>query len=141
MIGIDTTEFNVAIDRFVALAKGRTRAFAIEFIQDMNQAIVANPQHPVDTGFLRGSWYAQLNSRPAGTRGVTDKSGAGAIARVNLIAAQLKLGDVYYMVNGANYAVFVEFGTERTAPRAFVRGPLSRANSIAEAAARRVAAR
>lgn len=140
MIEIDTTEFNVAIDRFVALAKGRTRAFAIEFIQDMNEAIVANPQHPVDTGFLRGSWYAQLNARPVGA-GTIDKSGAGAIARVNLIAAQLKLGDVYYMVNGANYAVFVEFGTERTAPRAFVRGPLSRANSIAEAAARRVAAR
>lgn len=140
MIEIDTTEFNVAIDRFVALAKGRTRAFAIEFIQDMNEAIVANPQHPVDTGFLRGSWYAQLNARPVGV-GTIDKSGAGSVARVNLIAAQLKLGDVYYMVNGANYAVFVEFGTERTAPRAFVRGPLSRANSIAEAAARRVAAR
>jgi hypothetical protein len=136
MIEVDFRNFDIS--KFIDKAKGRTRAFALEFVQDLNVAVVRAT--PVLTGFLRGSWYASLNSEAAG-QGALDASGGQSVARMNLTAAQMKLGDVFHAQNGASYAVFVEFGTQHMAPRAFVRGTLDRANLIAEGAARKVAAR
>ena len=51
----------------IAAAKGKTRLAAIEAIQDINEAMVANT--PVITGFLRGSWFAQIGSMPTGIAG------------------------------------------------------------------------
>jgi hypothetical protein len=114
---------------------GKITEFAVEVIQDINEAVVT--ETPFKTGFLRGSWYAGLNSAPDGA-GQPDPSGAAAIARMNLTLADLKIGDVYNATNGANYAVFVEFGTQHMRPRAFVRGVIDRAQQFADAAAVRV---
>jgi hypothetical protein len=130
--------FSLQIDKFVEMAKRNMQEFVTEFLQDLNEEVVRNT--PVDTGFLRGSWWSSIGGPNFGA-GSIDKAGASAIARMNLVASQIVVGQVYYAMNGANYAAFVEYGTSKMAPRAFVRTTLARAPAIAEAAARRVASR
>lgn len=145
MIREDISDFTVNVEQWVAKSRGRMRSFALEFIQDINQAVVEAT--PVKTGFLRGSWWATLGA--GGEPGPPDPSGSVSVSRMNLVAASLKLGDVYSAHNGAAYAARLEFGFEgkdslgrqyHQAPRAFVRGTLDRAEEFAADAAARVAA-
>lgn len=160
MITVETTKFKQQIDAFVEKAKGRTREFAVEFIQDLNEAVVEATPVGV-TGFLRASWHASLNQ---------PETGDGGVAQMNLTGASLQLGDIFYARNGASYAWYVEFGTAAheivpvrrmalhwvdgghdifakkvnhpgTSPQPYVRGTLARSSAIADAAAQRVAAR
>lgn len=101
--------FSLDVDQFIAGSKQKLLSFATEFIQDLNQQVVERT--PVNTGFLRGSWYAELNARPEAASGGGDKEGVLSVSRMNLVVANLKLGDIYFAANGAEYAVFVEFGT------------------------------
>lgn len=131
--------FDVQIAAWVAKAKGRQREFCIEFVQDLAQAVVEAT--PVKTGFLRASWWASIGTPVA-------NEGGGSVAAMNLVAATIVPGDVYYLTNGAKYARRVEYGfvgadslgrQYNQAPRAFVRGTVARAADIADAAASRVA--
>lgn len=117
-------------------AQKKTLRFATEFIQDLNQHAVENT--PFLTGNLRGHWYGGLNDEPEAREGAPDPGG-GAIARMNLAAADLKLGDVYYAVNGASYAGYVEYGTSRMMPRYFVRTTVNLAPVYAEETVARLA--
>lgn len=137
---VTVESFTLDISRWVAKAKGNTERFAIEFIQDLNQAVVENPGHPLKTGFLRGSWHAAIGAPPDGVLGgAPDMSGALTVSTMNLVAAELKIGDTYYARNGASYAYFVEYGTSKMAARAFVRGPLANWRAIGDATAARIA--
>lgn len=135
MIKMDGDRFQLQVDQWIAKAKGREKLFCTEFIQDINEQVVMAT--PVKTGFLRGSWYAALGGDAEGAGGI-DPSGGTSVARMNLVASELKLGDIYHAQNGANYAVYVEFGTSKMAPRAFVRGTLDRAQEIANATLARI---
>ncbi len=121
----------------IARLNGKLKEFCVEVVQDLNEEVVRAT--PYITGNLRGSWYADLNSEPDSASGPPDIGGGAAVARLNLVVADLKLGDVYYAINGAAYAGFVEYGTSKMAPRAYVRGTVDRADAIAEAALARVA--
>lgn len=133
-------DFSALIQHWAGRVEATLEDFIKEFIQDLNEEIVRGT--PVRTGFLRGSWQASIGSPPAGIGGgVPDTAGAATIARLNLVAAQLDIGDVYYMVNGASYAIHVELGTSRMAPRRFVSSVVDRADRIAEATARRLGLR
>lgn len=140
MITADTAQFTADISRFIAKAKDKAREAASEAIQDIAEAVVEAT--PVKTGFLRASWYAALNGPALG------QPGAANVGQLTITAADVQLGDVFYMNNGAAYAMRVEFGfvgedslgrKYNQPPRAFVRGTLDRAPMIAEAAAQRVA--
>jgi HK97 gp10 family phage protein len=73
---------------------------------------------PVDTGFLRSSLRVVLNapvppaSRPQGS--------PGPAPVISAVIAGASLGDVVSAGYTANYALFVEYGTSRMAPRRFV---------------------
>lgn len=140
-----TQDFTLDLDAFVAKAKGRMNEFLIEFLQDLNEQVVRAT--PVDTGFLRGSWFASIGA-PSVSGGALDPAGAGAVARMNLVASGIVVGQAYYAMNGAAYAARVEYGFVgkdklgrqfNQPPRAFVRSTMARAQIIAEAAAVRVA--
>jgi hypothetical protein len=133
MIKIDFPTEQVKV--WVEKAKGLPLTFAVEFLQDMNEQVVYAT--PYITGNLRGSWYANIDSEPNALSGPPD-GGASAVARLNMVLADLELGGVYYAVNGAVYGPFVEYGTQHIAPRAFVRGTVDRAQEIADAAALRI---
>jgi hypothetical protein len=109
-----------------------------EFTQDMaEEVIVATPWL---TGNLRASWFPSINTPGAVPPGVSpDPSGAATIARLSVEIPKAKIGDRIYIMNGASYAKFVEFGTANMAPRAFVRKTLNRAPKIAERTIQRIA--
>ena len=142
------SEFSLDAEKFAKIVKGRLEEFTVEFVQDLNEHIVMAT--PVQFGNLRAHWWSALNSKPNATVGGTDKQGAATIARLNLSAVSIQPGDVYFMTNGAAYAMRIEYGFVGTdklgrkynqAPRAFVRRVLARAESIAAATAARVGAR
>lgn len=132
------TTFTLDMQRFVDKVKGNIEEFLVEFTQDVAEAVVRDT--PVDTGFLRGSWWANIGSWAAGP-GAPDKGGGTVIARMNLVILDFKPGDVIYLLNGANYAGFVHDGTSRMGARPWVLGVAQRAPFIAEATARRIANR
>lgn len=135
-----STPFEIAIDAFVKKAKGRIDAFCIEFAQDLNEAIVTAT--PVKSGFLRASWWGSIGAPEQVEPKEPDDSDKGivTVSRLNLgIAGQPLAGKAYFLTNGASYAQFVEYGTAKMAPRAFVRSTVARAEEIADAAATRVA--
>ncbi len=132
--------FRLDIQKFVEKAKGKTKQFAVEFIQELNAQVVQAT--PVKTGFLRNSWYAVLNAEPSGP-------GGGDVAGMDIVANELKIGDTFRAVNGAAYGMRVEFGFVgvdslgrhyNQAPRSFVRTTLDRAESIANEVGARIAA-
>jgi HK97 gp10 family phage protein len=116
--------------------KAKLLTFCTEFIQDLNEAVVKAT--PVLTGNLRGSWYAGIGDADA-DNGPADPSGGGAVARMNIVTTDLKLGDIYVAKNGANYAGYVEYGTSRMSPRLFVTNTVAGADAIAEAVIARLA--
>lgn len=143
MITVETKTFHAHLERFAVKAKGRMEALAREFCSDLAEEVVR--ETPVITGFLRNSWHASINAAPAHAgQDITAATGKGDVARVVMtgngpaVANSIKLGDVFYFTNGASYAVFVEYGTSKMAPRSFVRRTVARAPQIAEAAAHRI---
>lgn len=159
MITFDQQTFAADVKRFADGAKGDMHAFIREFLQDMNEAVVLAT--PVKTGFLRASWHASIGSESA-------QAGGGGVGQMNAVAAAAKPGQIYYAVNGAAYARHVEYGTRAheirpyrrkalrwedasrmehfarkvmhpgTTGRAFVRRTMTRASTMAQAAASRL---
>lgn len=133
--------FALELEKFVRGSQSKLDAFCSLFVQNLNNEIVRAT--PVDLGWLRASWHASLDAPPsAGEAGAADASGAQTIARLNLVASQMRAGRTYYLRNGAVYAMRVEFGFVGTdslgryyaqAPRAFVRRTMERADAIARA--------
>jgi hypothetical protein len=120
------------LDRYAGRAGASVQRFASEFIQELNnQVIIATP---VDTGFLRNSWFGSIGS-PSGGAG-----GSGGASALDVATVKLWVGDVFYATNTASYAGFVEYGTIRMAPRAFVRNTIARAQEIATMVANRIRA-
>jgi hypothetical protein len=139
-------KFFLDIEKYAAETKGRLDEFVSEVVQDIAEDIIRNS--PVDTGFFRASWHANLNElpgiglvNPAPADRVRAAAGKDPMASIIFAAKDIKAGDVFYMMNAAVYAVHLEFGTSRMAPRAIVRSTLARADAIAAAAAQRVGLR
>lgn len=68
---------------------------------------------PVDTGRLRGNWYAELN-KPSD---LIDASSQGYEAMV----MKAKIGDSIYFVNNLPYAKTIEDGSSTQAPSGMVK--------------------
>ncbi len=123
-------------DAWKTKANNNLRGFLVEFIQELNNAVVEAT--PVRTGFLRGSWFGAVGTPPEDEEG---SAGRTSVAEMNAAAVEMKPGETYYAVNTANYAAFVEYGTRRMAPRAYTRNAIARAREIADMVATRIAAR
>lgn len=102
---------------------------------------------PVKTGFLRGSWYPSINNPEAKNDGAKDPSGGIAIAKIAVEANNAKVGDTFYLMNSAKYAMRVEFGfvgedalgrSYNQSGRAFVRSSLARFEEIVQKVATRL---
>lgn len=132
--------FALDMEQYVGRKKDELDRFVIEFVQDLANEIVEAT--PVITGNLRASWWAAINARPEAREG-----GAG-IAQMSTVAAGIKAGDTYYALNGAAYAMRVEYGFigedslgrvyTKKGGRAMVRRTMARAQAIADRTAARV---
>lgn len=130
------TDFSIQMEEFAKKAKANIREFHIEFAQDIAEEVVMTT--PVEFGFLRGSWWAQIGAPGVGA-GIVDPAGAATVARLNLVAAEFEPGETIYYMNGAAYAMFVHEGTSRMGANPWVQRVARRAPVIAEATARRIA--
>lgn len=137
MQGATPADFRLSITDYVNNAKRRATGFCVEFCKGFNKELV--DRTPVITGTLRGSWYSDLNATPNPISGPRDPLGTATIARLDIVASLMRLGDSYYLANGAHYARFVEYGTGRMWPRAMVRSTIGMAGVIAEEANARLA--
>lgn len=81
---------------------------------------------PVDTGRLRGGWQVAIGETVQGPTG-EDKSGAAALAAAAAVAAQIPAYSKSVIANNVEYAIYVEEGTERMAPRRMLARSIERA--------------
>lgn len=74
-------------------------------------------------GRFRGNWQVGFDRSPQGETGRTDKAGAETMAAGAAVLAQFKAANnsVIYFVNNVPYAVRLEFGYSKQAPRGMVR--------------------
>ncbi|MDB5617468.1 HK97 gp10 family phage protein [Tardiphaga sp.] len=98
------------------------RMSAQDVVSEMQKPVGAGGNMPIDFGFLRASIRASNDSMPQ--IDPSAKGGAPAVynpREVNLVIAGTELGQPLYIGYTAAYATYLEYGTSKMAPRAFVR--------------------
>lgn len=135
---LKATDFSDDVKKWAKENEVTLETYLREYGQSLMEKAVQNT--PVVEGFLRNSWNVSLNAPPMvqGTARTADKSGQQAVARAILALSAMDVGDTAYFINGAKYARFVEYGTSRMAPRAYVRKTLSQVKQVAQLTAQRI---
>ena len=111
--------FGAQVDAWVMATKERAEAV---FRESTKRTVsIAQAAVPVDTGFLRASIRASTSAMPtlsaARPSSGSFPNGAGDVV---LTIAGAQLGQTIFVGYTANYAIYVEYGTSRMAPRGFV---------------------
>ncbi len=75
---------------------------------------------PVDTGRFRGNWQVAIGNVPDGTIEIEDKTGQATISKATAEAANVRAGQVIYLVNNLPYAWTLETGHSKQAPAGMV---------------------
>lgn len=120
-----TVDFNkIAAKAGVTVVQARN-----EYINRLSLEVVRGT--PVKTGRLRASWFLSptLSSSPGASAGEAT-TGAPGVTMARLAGQSETLAQLdgsIYLINGANYAIFVEARTQ------FLRKVLARSRSIANA--------
>jgi hypothetical protein len=116
------------------------------FIQQFTLSLFTEVQTstPVDTGFLRNSWYVSINELPVSGKDSDANIGVNFnLSNIN----EAKAGDTLYIVNSASYAKRIEYGFVgydalgrfyNQQPQGMVRATINKADSIAEKVASEV---
>jgi hypothetical protein len=75
---------------------------------------------PVDTGFARANWRPSLNAPSSSTVSLLDPSGQSTIARIKTVGQRWNVGDIFYLVNRADYIGALNAGHSPQAAPGFV---------------------
>ena len=115
-----TLQFANIVDDWCRAQPARMEAIWKESSQRTVSMTQANV--PVDTGFLRASIRASTDSMPPIEAKARPDAGASYTSDSAYVAtiAGAELGQSIFVGYTAGYAGFVEYGTSRMAPRAFV---------------------
>ena len=92
------------------------------------------PATPVDTGFARANWRPSLNVPAEVPITFLDPTGSATIAKIAIVAARYRPGDVFFLVNNAKYIHALNQGTSPQAPPGFVQKSAQRGTERALAA-------
>ncbi len=117
-------DFTIQLDQWAKRFAGDMDALARQVCQEIANNVVTDT--PVDTGFLRSSWQPSIGA-PASSNG---NNNGNPITTVAAVAQGVRAGDVFYMINNAEYAPHVEFGTSKMAGRFFLTRNVKRAPSV-----------
>lgn len=121
-MAVNGLNFGAQVDAWVQETKQRMDAVLRQSTQEVVSLAQANV--PVDTGFLRASIRGSLKSMPPinkAAKPIDGKSYGYSGSEISLTIAGAEIGDVVYIGWTAGYAGHVEYGTNKMAPRAFVR--------------------
>jgi len=98
---------NVTIDQWVAKSQARLKAVwktaARDIAKEMQTPRAKNGKLPLDTGFLRNSFSADVNKIPSG-----NGSSAYAAGPISIVINRAKIGDQVVFGWAANYAIYME---------------------------------
>ena len=125
--------FKSDINRFKDKASDRAKIVFYKVCFDMSESIIK--QTPVDSGRAKGNWQPTINSPASGT---TNDLGEVSIGKTGSVAAKLKLGDTFYLVNNLPYIKRLNDGWSDQAPAGFVDSTVSRFRQIARKAAKQL---
>jgi len=115
------SKFTVAIDNFVVDTKAKLEAVWKQSVQDTFDLVL--DKWPVDTGFSRKSFVASTSGWAPITSEVRDPKATYQINYDDLTVAiaGAELGETIYGNFTANYAVYIEYGSNGRAGRGLVR--------------------
>lgn len=142
-MGTTSLSFHAQVSEWCRQTEERMNAVLRESSKDlagkMQLPVGAGGRMPVDTGTLRASLRASKTAMPKIEAGRTSNGNAVNYdaSEIMLVIGSLKVGETLYLGYTARYAAFVEFGTSKMAPRAFVAtAALEWPQIVANAAAR-----
>jgi hypothetical protein len=95
-------------------------------LKEVSEDLVNNT--PGESGHLKGSTRLSANT-PLYESGPTDKGGSSTKAQMKSEADGFSINDKAYLTNGAEYAVYVEKGTDTVKPYGFMRKTMESANA------------
>lgn len=124
---IDTRQFSRATRKFMTKTGGRfekkLRAIALAVVREV--VLLQTERGAVDTGLSRANWQTRVGT-------VTDyivsketdpnESAAANLAQI----PNFGIGQIIFIYNNVEYTIYLEFGTEKMAPRAMLRDGLGR---------------
>jgi len=123
-------QFSADISKWVKKAGDKSDAFCRIFCAELAERVVMRT--PIDTGFARAGWQAAINGQGDGG-GSLDPSGGETVARVTLVAAQMRAGDTFAMQNNVSYIRRLEHGwSQNQAPNGMVGITVTEAPQIAQ---------
>lgn len=112
-------DFHKALKKFKVDSLEKAEAVFQKVAFDMSRRIIMRT--PVDTGRARANWQPGINARPSTSVASFDKSGRQATSAAKSSVSELKIGDVFSLVNNVAYIVPLEFGHSSKAPNGMVR--------------------
>jgi hypothetical protein len=125
-------EFSLAIDKWVAKAKGNADLVVRKVALDMFTRVIL--RSPVLTGRFRGNWQVTIGQPATGTVDTEDKSGAATVSKAASGVMQAKAGDVVWLTNNLPYALTLEYGHSKQAPSGMVRITVQEFQSVVDKA-------
>lgn len=142
---MSTLSFAAAVEDWVRKVKGAEEGIfrqATEEVIDVMQTPVGAGGHmPIQTGFLRASLMASTSAMPLMTRENPGAASGFDFAEVSLVIAGAELGQTIYAGYTANYAAFVNYGSQGRPARQFVELAAQRWPSIVDQVARQLKTR
>lgn len=134
--------FSLSLHKWIEQVKEDGDKILRDFLWEMFHMIVLRT--PVDTGFARACWYANIGAiigGPSPTKGTDGKYVvASVIGQTQVMTAQAisaaKMGEKIYFMNHCAYIVPLEYGhskqTHQYTPNGMVRSTLAQAERLFE---------
>lgn len=126
--------FALDVAKWVEKAKGRQDIVVRKVCLEIFRRVIMRT--PVKTGRARGNWQCAIGDVPAGTIELNDADGSATVSAVDAVVANVKAGDVIYLVNNVPYILKLENGSSKQAPAGMVGMTLTEFGAVVEEAAK-----
>lgn len=127
------SKFSLDVAKWAEKAKGNMDQVVRKVCLDLFSRVIFRT--PVDEGRARGNWQCAIGDIPDGVLEVDDKSGAVTMSKASAVIAQVKAGDVVYLVNNVPYIGPLERGHSTQAPNGMIGVTLTEYPGIVQQAA------
>lgn len=113
------TTFTADIHKFIDKAGANAEAVVRQTCYEIAERVVERT--PVDTGYARACWQADLTPQVKFRLSGEGSEPAPAPADFGVVIAQMTLGSTLYLMNNARYIRKLEYGHSAQAPQGMVR--------------------